>query len=396
MRRAHALTIAGAGAVYAVITVTYALSVPVGSSADEAAHLNYARLIAAHAALPGPTVTERQQPPLYYLLSAGLLRAGAAPVALRFLSIALGAVAIACVALTVRRLAPRRPWLVAGTTAAMALLPGLQFVSASITDDSLATAAGALLLLVTTHVATTPAPSRRLLLAIGCGVGVAMIAKETDLPLVIVLAGVVAWRWRGLLTAADAVRLAAPVAVIAGWWYVRNLIAFHRPLPPLTPLGVPPNKLRTVSQLQSFLTQSLHGLFSPERYQGSPLVLPAPGRVLLAALALALGCLVTAGVVLAARSWSQWDVSRRAAVAAYALALAGIAAFSIGNAVLIVFQPQGRYLLVAATGPLLAVVWAIGRLGRDRAAVVAVCGACAAAAVTLSVMGLAIARAGTG
>jgi hypothetical protein len=390
------LTLGGAAAVYAVITVTYALSVPVGSSADELAHLNYARIISDHAALPGPTVTERQQPPLYYLLSAGLLRLGAAPVALRFLSIVLGGIAIACVALTVRQLAPHKPWLAVGTAAAMALLPGLQFVSASITDDSLAAAAGALLLLVTTHVATAPAPSPRLLLAVGGSVAVGLLAKETDLPLIIVLAGVVTWRWRHRLALRDAVPIGGPIVVIAGWWYVRNLVSFHRPLPPLTPLGVPSHKLRTAAQLRAFLTQSLHGLFSPERYQGSPVVLPTAGRVLLAALAVVIGVLVVTGVVLAARSWTQWEMSRQVAVAAYALAAAGAAAFSIGNAVLVVFQPQGRYLLVAATGPLLAAVWAIARVARDRVTLIASCSACAAAAVTLSVMGLTIARSATG
>jgi CDP-diglyceride synthetase len=159
---------------------------------------------------------------------------------------------------------------------------------------------------------------------------------------------------------------------------------------------VPPNKLRTAAQLRAFLTQSLHGLFSPERYQGSPLVLPTAGRILLVVLAAVLGALVVAGVVLAARSWTQWEISRRAAVAAYALAAAGAAVFSIGNAVVVVFQPQGRYLLVAATGPLLAAVWAIGRLARDRVVMVAACSACAAAALTLSVMGLTIARSATG
>ncbi len=395
MRRAPALTVAAACAVYAVITVTYALSVPVGSSADELAHLNYARLISDHAALPGAHVTERQQPPLYYLLSAALLRLGAAPVALRFLSIALGVVTIACVALTVRHLAPRHAWLAAGATAALALLPGFQFVSASITDDSLAAAAGALLLLVTTHVAQAPAPTRRLLVAVGCSVAVGLLAKETDLPVILVLAAVVAWRWHRQLTRGDALPIGVPIALIAGWWYVRNLVSFHRPLPPLTPIGVPPNKLRTAAQLRAFLTQSLHGLFSPERYQGSPLVLPAAGRALLAVFAIAVAALVVTGVVLVARSWRLWDPPRRAAIAAYALAAVGAALFSIGNAVIVVYQPQGRYLLVAATGPLLALVWAIGRLGRGRVQVAAA-SACAAAAVTLSIMGLAVARAGTG
>ncbi len=388
MRRALALTLAVALVVYAVITVTYALSIPVGSSADELSHLNYARLISDHAALPGPTVTERQQPPLYYQLGAGLLRLGAGPVALRFLSIALGVITIACVALAVRRIAPRRPLLWVGAAAAMALLPGFQFVSASITDDSVATAAGALLLLVTTHVALAEAPTRRLLLAVGCSIAIGLLAKETDLPLIMVLAGVVAWRWHHRLALTDSLPIGLPIASLAMWWYVRNLVTFHRPLPPLTPLGVPPNKMRTVAQLRGFLTQSLRGLFSPERYQGSPVVLPPAGRLLLAAFAVVVAALVAAGVILAARSWARWGISRRAAVSAYAVAALGAGLFSIGNALIVVFQPQGRYLLVAVTGPMLAMVWAITRLAPARRTIVAVSVLGAAIAMTLSVTGL--------
>jgi hypothetical protein len=194
----------------------------------------------------------------------------------------------------------------------------------------------------------------------------------------------------------DALPIGLPIAVIAGWWYARNLVSFHRPLPPLTPIGTAPIKLRSTGQLSSFLTQSLHGLFSPERYQGSPVILPPAGRALLDVFAVVVVGLVAAGVVMAARSWSRWEVSRRAAVAAYALAAVGAAVFSLGNALVVVYQPQGRYLLVGATGPLLALVWAIGRLARRRRSIVAVSTVCAAAALTISIMGLAVARAGTG
>ena len=388
MRRAPPLALAAAAAVYATITLTYALGVPLGSSADEISHLTYARLISDHAALPGATVAERQQPPLYYLLSAALLRLQAPDVALRFLSIALGALTIALVARTVWHLAPNHPWLVAGTAAALALLPGFQFVSSSVTDDSVATAAGAWLLLVVTRVALAAKPTPRLLLWVGCSIGVALIAKETDYPLIVVLAVVVVWRWRGHLALRHAFPVALPVAAIAGWWYARNLIAFHRPLPPLTPLGVPPNRLRTLSQLRVFVTQSLHGLLSPERYQGSPLILPSAGQVLLDVFALALLAGVAVGAVLAARSWRSWEQSRRTAVGAYAAAAAGVAALSLGNALIVVFQPQGRYLLVAATGPLLALVWGVQRRARGRLPVWAAPAVYVAGTVSLSVIGL--------
>jgi hypothetical protein len=382
------LALAAATAIYAAITLTYALSVPLGSSADEISHLTYARLISDHAALPGATVHERQQPPLYYLLSAALLRLHAPDVAPRFLSIALGALTIALVARTVWHLAPMRPWLVAGTAAALALLPGFQFVSSSVTDDSVATAAGAWLLLVATRIALAAKPSPRLLFWAGCSIGVALIAKETDYPLIMVLVAVVVWRWRDRLALRHALPVALPVAAIAGWWYARNLIAFHRPLPPLTPLGVPPNRLRTLGQLRVFVTQSLHGLLSPERYQGSPLILPSAGQVLLDVFAVALLAGVAAGAVMAARSWRGWEPSRRTAVGAYAAATAGAAAFSLGNALIVVFQPQGRYLLVAAIGPLLALVWGVQRLTRTRLPVWAAPAAYVAGTVSLSVIGL--------
>jgi hypothetical protein len=388
VRRAPALTLAAAAAVYAAVTVTYALTVPVGSSADELSHLNYARIVADHAALPGGSVPERQQPPLYYLMSAALLRLQAPPVALRFLSIALGAVTIVLVARTVWHLAPRHPWLVAGTAGALALLPGFQFVSASITDDSIAAAAGAFLLLMATRVARAAAPSPRLLVWVGCAIGVALVSKETDFPGILVLAGVMLWRWHARLAVRDVVVGALPIAAIAGWWYARNLLSFHRPLPPLTPLGVLPNRLHTLGQLRIFLSQSLQGLFTPERYQGSPLVLPVAGRALLLLFAAALLVGVVAGTALAMLAWRRWDPSRRMAMVAYALAATAALLISLANAVIVVFQPQGRYLLVAATGPLLALVWAVGRLAPSRGWIGAASAAYAAASVSLSLLGL--------
>jgi hypothetical protein len=378
-------------AVYLVVTITYALTVPVGSSADEPAHLNYARLIADHAGLPGAHVVERQQPPLYYLLGAGLLRAGLDPVALRFLSIVIGLLAVWWVALTVRTIAPGRPWLAAGTAGALALLPGFQFVSASISDDGLAIAAGSLLLLVTTRVALSTAPSTRLCLAIGAAVGVGLLAKETDLPLVVVLAGVAVWRWRRALAPRHVLTAGAVTAAIAGWWYVRNLVSFHSLLPPLTPIGVAHDTLNTGHELGVFTTLTIRGLFSPERYQGSPVDLAPAGRALIGLLAVATACLAVAGTVAAARGWRRWAPGCRAALAAHGLAAAGVLAFSLANSLLIVLMPQGRYLMVAAGGPLLAMCCGAGLLGRSRGRVAVLAGAWAATAITLSIMGLATA-----
>ena len=388
MKRAPALALLAAVAVFGAVAVTYALSVPVGSSADENSHLTYARLIADHASLPGALVPERQQPPLYYLMAGALLRIQAPPVALRFLSMVLGLVAVLLVARTVSLLAPRRPWLAVATAAALALLPGLQFVSASITDDSLAAAAGAFLLLVTTRVALAQRPGGALLWLIGLSVGLGLVSKETDLPLIAVLAGTALWHWRGNLSPRHLIPVAVPVAAIAGWWYARNLLSFHRLLPPLTPLGVPPSRLRNLSQLRVFLSQTMYGLFTPERYQGSPLILPAAGRALMAFFAAALLAALAVGVVLLVRAWGGWPGWLRTVVIAYALAAAGTLALSLANAVIVVFQPQGRYLLVAATGPLLLVAWGVARGARRQRSVAVAAAVYAAGAISLSVFGL--------
>lgn len=388
MKRAPTLALLAALAVFGAFAVTYALTVPVGSSADELSHLNYAQTIAAHASLPGALVPERQQPPLYYVMAAALLRVHAPLVALRFLSTVLGVIAVLLVARTVSLLAPRRPWLAVGTAAALALLPGLQFVSASITDDSLAAAAGAFLLLVTTQVALSETPTRGLLWRAGIAIGIGLVSKETDLPLIVVLAGTALWRWRAHLAPRHVVPVAVPVAVIAGWWYARNVISFHRLLPPLTPLGVPPSRLRTLSQLRVFLSQTMYGLFTPERYQGSPLILPAAGRALMAFFAAALLAGLVVGTVLLVRAWPGWDAALRTAVVAYTAAAAGTLALSLANAVVVVFQPQGRYLLVAATGPLLLLVWGIARGARRQRSVAVAVAVYAAGAISLSIFGL--------
>jgi peptidoglycan/LPS O-acetylase OafA/YrhL len=132
----------------------------------------------------------------------------------------------------------------------------------------------------------------------------------------------------------------------------------------------------------------MYGLFTPERYQGSPLILPPAGRALMAFFAAALLAGLVVGVVLLVRAWPRWPRGRQTAVVAYALAAAGALALSLANAVVVVFQPQGRYLLVAATGPLLLLVWGVARGARRRRAVAVAVAAYVAGAISLSIFGL--------
>ena len=384
--------IVGLGAVvalYAAAAITYAVHVPVGSSADELSHLNYARIIADHFALPGATVLERQQPPLYYLAGAGLLRAGAPDVALRLLSVALGAVAVIAVAISARLVAPRRPWLAPLAAAMLALLPGFQDTSASITDDSLAIAAGTVLILLCLVVVRTTAPSRLLTLACSVTAGVALLSKETDYSLVLLLAACVVWRWRARLHPADLARLITPGVLIAGWWYVRNLVTFHQALPPLVAAGGSERPhLRHLGQVRGWVQLNLRELFGPERFQGGLVPLPRAGQVLLAVLLTALALLIAAGIIAALRNWARWQVTLRAQCIVLSCAFLLALGFSVANSVLVDLQPQMRYLLVAATAPALAAAWGTGPLvTRSRLAAVIGVGA-ALSALALSAVGI--------
>jgi len=69
-------------------------------------------------------------------------------------------------------------------------------------------------------------------------------------------------------------------------------------------------------------------------------------------------------------------------------AAAGALAVSLANAVIVVFQPQGRYLLVAVTGPLLALVWAVGRLAPSRGWIGAASAVYVGGCVSLSILGI--------
>jgi MFS family permease len=390
-RQGSRLWLAGLGAVlfvYAATATAYAVSVPLGRSADEFSHLNYARIIADHGALPGATVLERQQPPLYYLMAAGLLKLGVPEQGLRFASILFGLLAIVAIAAVARVVVPGHPWLAVAAAGTVALLPGFQDLGGSISNDPLAIAVGAALLLLTVLVLAADSPSRGLLLSVGAVAGVALLAKETDWALLVVLAIAIAVRWRTQLQPQHLLPLLGLPVLIAGWWFVRNLAEFHRPLPPLS-LAEQHQYLRHVGQLRGFASETLRDLFGPERFQGGLVSLPGAGDALVVVLSGALLLSLLVALVLAAGSWRRWP----GVVIVQALFLGGAIAaallVSLGNSIVLDLQPQARYLLVAAAGPALAVALVWAHIGQTHPRAVAAAVALAVlAALTLSAIGI--------
>ncbi len=155
---------------YLAAGVQYACLTPPWQAPDEPAHFNYVRYVAERGALPvlqmgdfpadylarftnpknTPTMSidpiryEAWQPPLYYLVAAGVYRvAGGGALAgqlfaLRLFSVALGALLIAVAYRAVATLAPGRTWLALGTAGFVAAVPMHVATTAAVNNDTLA------------------------------------------------------------------------------------------------------------------------------------------------------------------------------------------------------------------------------------------------------------------
>ena len=360
-------------AVFAAVAVTYALLVPPLQNADEMYHLHYAALIANHAQLPGADFTEKQQPPLYYLMGALIIKAGGSLTALRLMSVALGVTTIALVMAVARELIPGRPGIALSAGIVTASLPITVAVSASFSDDVLAWAAGAGLLWCIVRVLRSNAPSWKLLLTCGIAAGIGLLSKETDWLLVVAL--VVAIGLRLPSRPIDVLVAVVPAAAIAGWWFVRNLATFHSLVPPLQPLTTTHPYLRSVGELKVFASGAVRSLFGPERADGGPIIRSFPIQVLSGVLFAIVVIVLAVAVWQAVRQWPGFDRRSRQ----IAIVLAVVCALLVGewvlNSVLFDLQPQSRYLFPAVAGPATAMAWAgsmiASRLGARSRVIVA-------------------------
>jgi 4-amino-4-deoxy-L-arabinose transferase-like glycosyltransferase len=263
--------------------VWYSLTIPLGEAPDEAPHFTYIRYVARHGRLP--TTTEEHeafQPPLYYVLGAALtfwiddapdaafaIRANAdfdvgdprAPKNLllhtaaeawpfrgwalawhldRLLSIAFGAVTVWAVYRLGRTLFPDRTAIPLAMAALTAFTPQFLFMSAVVNNDNAATAISALVLWQIAALLTGTEHrrewKRNVVLGSLLGLGVLSKANLITLAPIAGLAVLVAevrragWR-RGLrstLVAGGAIL--AVLALIAGWYFVRNWSLYGDPL----------------------------------------------------------------------------------------------------------------------------------------------------------------------
>jgi hypothetical protein len=350
---------------FAALAVSYALLVPPLQNADEVYHLHYAQLIANHAQLPGAGMTEKQQPPLYYLLGAAVLKMGGPLTALRLISVVLGALTLVLVMLAARELVPGRPAVALAAGALFAALPVSVNVSSSFSDDSVAWAAGAALVLCIARLLRRDTVSLRL--AIGCGIaaGVGLIAKETDWVLVAALALAAALRLRADHASRRLAAIALPACAIAGWWFVRNLVTFHGLVPPVQPLTSTHPYLRGLNELSLFASGAVRSLFGPARPDGGPVPRALAIQALIGALFAVMAVLLAAAAWQAMRHRRSFDAPTRLLSAVLTAACGAAFLIWVLNSVLFDLQPQVRYLFPAAAAPLTGMAWA-GAAGLER------------------------------
>ncbi len=353
-----------AGAAGALVVLTAALAAyvfitPIGEQSDEYAHLHYAQLISHNLALPTDGIQERQQPPLYYMLVAGVLKATGDDLrAARWVSVALTLITAILVVATLRVLMPSRPRTAMAGLWVFALLPGVQFEGAQVSNDSLAWLAGGLVALMLALIAIRASLSLWRYGAVGAAIGLAIAAKATVWPLAVLLVVALVARHRRRLGPRELAAVVVPVVVICGWWFVRNITTYRRLLPPMTPItGSGRHTLASVDQLPSWISLTWKSAVGIEGPRQTPIVV-GPGRVGLYLLAAA--GLLTAAVVLLVmlrvlRSGRRrWNTAGLWLLATPVLAVA----FSLVNSITLDNQPQARYLLVAAAAWCGGVAWA--------------------------------------
>ncbi len=231
-------------ALHLILGLVYWSHTAYGVAPDEAFHGLYVRHLAVDHALPVFSASdtgdyEAHQPPLYYALgvpfylTAKALGVDDPGVAVRLLSLILGALSILVVYGTIKALIPGRQSTGLACAGFVALLPMHLALSSSVGNDILAELVfGVALLLMVRLFVTGPTMWTGLLLGLVLGLG--LLAKTTCALLfpVAVLTYILLWR-RGTLMARRAVsEMAAMLGIsllVGGWWLVRNVMLYGDP-----------------------------------------------------------------------------------------------------------------------------------------------------------------------
>jgi 4-amino-4-deoxy-L-arabinose transferase-like glycosyltransferase len=235
---------------YVLVGSLYAVYTPDWQAPDEPAHYNYVQQLAS-GALPviedddydeayrdavvsarfapqysiAPLTYEDWQPPLYYLLQTPLFMAtGGSLLALRLLSLLLGAGVVIAAYAVGRAVWPEQQWPALLAAAFVAFLPQHVAMLAAVNNDSLAELLiGALLWLLL--VRNDDGHARWWLVGLLLGLG--LLTKATVYIMVPVVGLALLIRYRGRRLWQSAARAFTPALFLGGLWWARNLFVYE-------------------------------------------------------------------------------------------------------------------------------------------------------------------------
>jgi hypothetical protein len=234
------LVFAGLALVWGALLLARAIRLPVYMGFDGPQHLEYVHTVLERARLPlADEGGIMYHPPLFYALSAGLLalfRGASEVVVLRVVTFASGLAQIAAAYLLARRLFPGDAARTSLAAACAGLLPVNLYMSCYLGNEPLHGALAGFAILVTVGLLLERGlPARRLVL-LGVLLGLAILAKLTSIALVPVAGGFLVWksdfadRVRPRVTLARVGLAAGVLALVCGWFFVRNQLAFGTPV----------------------------------------------------------------------------------------------------------------------------------------------------------------------
>ncbi len=381
-------------AAYLAVGSLYAVYTPPWQSPDEPAHANYVAQVAGEGCCPvlapgdwdaahldelkaagfpddadlSPIEYEDHQPPLYYLIAAPVYHlAGGDLIALRLVSVLLGAGVVVAAYLAGARLLPHRRTVALAAALIVAFIPQHVAMLASVNNDGLAwLVMGVLIVAALAYLGLPgdalggPVSARRPHAAVLGGLaGIAFLTKLTAYsPAALAVAVAVALRWRierrparWLLN--QALWVAGPALVLGGLWWARNLAIYGWPdlLAQGTHDVVVVGQLRTAELVAQIGLGAALGRFLTTTYQSfwgqfGWMAVPMPARVyLLTGLFLLVSA---AGLVLRliASPLRRMPAPRLAGMGVLAaVVLATVANYLYYNLTFVQFQ--GRYLFTA-------------------------------------------------
>ena len=245
---------------YLIAGALYAIYTPAWQAPDEPAHYNYIRQVAAGGCCPriesgdwqsdylsqltstrfAPERLDRldaiqyedHQPPLYYLLASVVYSISAGElIALRFLSLTLGAAVVCLSYATARKIVPDQPQIALAVMALVAFIPQRLSMMASVNNDAMAEALVALSLLwLVRYLNAENVPVWQLALIVGA----ALLTKSTIYFLAPVAILAIGLKWRRQTQPPGALLRSLTVFVlIAGLigavWWLRNISVYGFP-----------------------------------------------------------------------------------------------------------------------------------------------------------------------